>query len=61
MTQMCIYFKTKTDVAQNVIDKFFSNFDFGSSFDSYAQAQNKYTAKSRLVQNNYWWLLPLFH
>ena len=27
MTQMCTYFKTKTDLAQNLIDKFFSNFD----------------------------------
>ena len=26
MTQMCTYFKTKTDVAQNLINKFFSNF-----------------------------------
>ena len=23
MTQMCTYFKTKTDAAQNLIDKFF--------------------------------------
>ena len=26
MTQMCKYFKTKTDTAQNLIIKFFSNF-----------------------------------
>ena len=25
---MCTYFNTKTDVAQNLIDDFFSNFDF---------------------------------
>ena len=24
---MCMYLKTKTDAAQNLIDKFFSNFD----------------------------------
>ena len=25
---MCMYFKTKTDVAQNLIDKVFPNFDY---------------------------------
>ena len=29
MTQMYTYFKTKTDVAQNLTDKFLSNFDCG--------------------------------
>ena len=32
MTQMCTYFKTKTDVAQNLIDKSFSNFDCERTF-----------------------------
>ena len=27
MTYMCTYFKAETDVAQNLIDEFFSNFD----------------------------------
>ena len=27
MTQMCTYFKTKTDVAQNLIKNIFSNLD----------------------------------
>ena len=27
MIQMCMYFKTKTNVAQNLIDNFFYNFD----------------------------------
>ena len=31
-----------------------------SSFDSQRQAQNRYIVESRLVQNNYWWLLRLF-
>ena len=29
---MCTYFKTKTDVAQNLIDDFFSNFDCQRTF-----------------------------
>ena len=29
---MCTYFKTKTDVTQNLIDKFFSNFDCKRTF-----------------------------
>ena len=29
---MCAYFKTKTDVAQNMINKFFSNFDDQRTF-----------------------------
>ena len=32
MTQMCTYFKTKTNVAQNLIDNFFSNFDCHRTF-----------------------------
>ena len=32
MTQMCMYFKTETDVAQNLIDELFSNFDCQRSF-----------------------------
>ena len=27
MTKMCTYFKTETDVGQNLIDDFFSNFN----------------------------------
>ena len=34
---------------------------FGSSDDSYLQAQDKYIAKIRLQQNNYWRLLLLFN
>ena len=30
------------------------------SENSQSQAQNKYIVKNRLLQNNYWWLLPLF-
>ena len=32
----------------------------GSSNDSQPQAPNKYIVKNQLLQNNYWWLLPLF-
>ena len=32
MTQMFMYLKTKTDVAPNIIDKFFSNFDYQRTF-----------------------------
>ena len=33
----------------------------GSSDSSYPQAQNKHIVKNRLLQNNYWWLLPLLN
>ena len=32
----------------------------GRSDDSQSQAQNKYIVKNRQLQNNYWWVLPLF-
>ena len=32
MAQMGMYFKRKTDAAQNLIDKFFSNFDCQMTF-----------------------------
>ena len=32
MTHMCMFFKTKTNVAQNPINKFFSNFDYQKTF-----------------------------
>ena len=32
----------------------------GFSNDSESPAPNKYIVKNRLLQNNYWWLLPLF-
>ena len=32
---MCTYFKTETDVAQNPLDEFFSNFDCQKTFRGY--------------------------
>ena len=32
----------------------------GSSNNCQSQAPNKYIVKNQLLQNNYWWLLPLF-
>ena len=45
------YLRKKTDELNTLIR---------SSFDSWPQAQNKYIVKICMVQNSYWWLLPLF-
>ena len=49
MTQMCMYFKTRTDVAENLIDKFFSNFDFQRTFS--CLLEYRFLVESTKIEN----------
>ena len=46
---MCVYFKTKADVAQNLIDVFFSNFDCQWTFPYERFLSEKKYGGTRLI------------